>query len=77
MKNLLYVALCLLPLALSCGKKKENKETPAQPSAQEQIVPPGVSGHAGKPGQVRDEVNDTIQMREADNERRLKEIEGQ
>ena len=77
MKNLLLVSLCLLSLGIACGGKKEKQEAPAQAPAAEQVVPPGVSGHAGKPGQVRDEVNDTIQMREAENERRLKEIEGQ
>ncbi|PKN24836.1 MAG: hypothetical protein CVU65_10600 [Deltaproteobacteria bacterium HGW-Deltaproteobacteria-22] len=75
MKKLLFLSLCLLPMAFSCGGKKGNKEAPAP--EQEQIVPPGPTGHAGKPAQVRDEVNETLRMREQENERRLKEATGE
>jgi len=77
MKKLLLFSLCLLPMVFSCGGKKENKEAPAPAPGQETIVPPGPSGHVGKPAQVRSEVNDALQMREEENERRLKEAQGQ
>ncbi|MBU1245151.1 hypothetical protein KKD52_16450 [Myxococcota bacterium] len=77
MKNLAIATLCLLPLLFACGGKKNNQETPAPAPEQEQIVPPGPTGHAGKPAQVRDEVNETLRMREQENERRLKEATGE
>ncbi len=81
MKNLTIATLCILPLLFACGSKKNNQDKPApapgQEQEQEQVVPPGPTGHAGKPAQVRDEVNETLQMREQENERRLKEATGE
>ncbi len=72
------IALCLCALLPACGGGKKKSDTPAPaPAPADQTLPPGPSGHAGKPDQVRQDVNDTLRQREAENERRLKEATGE
>lgn len=75
MKKPALVVLCLCALLPACGGREKKKDPPA-PAAADQL-PPGPSGHVGKPEQVRQEVNETLKQREAENERRLKEATGE
>lgn len=70
------IALCLCALLPACGGGNKKKDAPA-PAPADQALPPGPSGHAGKPDQVRQDVNETLRQREAENERRLKEATGE
>lgn len=66
MKKMLMV-VCI-PLLFACGGKKEEKTKTPPPAADN---PP--AGIQNKPAEVKQEVNDALQMREEENERRLKE----
>ncbi len=78
MKSFAIVAICLCTLPFACGGKKSKNDAPPAPApAGEQAIPAGPSGHAGKPAQVRQDVTETLQMREEENERRLKEATGE
>jgi hypothetical protein len=73
----LVTVLCLCTLLPACGNKDKKKDAPPPAAPAGQALPPGPSGHAGKPDQVRQDVNDTLKQREAENERRLKEATGE